>query len=109
MSGEVLATVRKKALWDFTVGCSQKGPIWRTKSVKGTGGSVVTFSNLMDLHDPWGEPVAPSWVPDPNGPLQTLPHKMVNKGGLSTVPPTPQRIYRLTHMYTYSHPRHRCP
>ena len=35
------------------------------------------FPNLMGRLGPWEEPVTPSWVPDPEGPL--LHHEVVNR------------------------------
>ena len=109
------------ACWGALSHCQDKGPVgaslWAAperahledQAHKGHWGFSGYFSNLMDLHDPWGQPVAPSWVPDPHSPLQTMPHEVVSKGALSTAPPTPQHTHRLTRVYTHSHPRHRCP
>lgn len=81
----------------------------------------------MGLLDPWEEPVALSWVPNPDTPsLQTIPTKgganEMQRGwagasivvpllsgkmvpeGKGAVRPNRDILYRLTHMYTPPHP-----
>lgn len=54
----------------FPGGCPREAPIRRTK-LRGW----QLFPYLMGLLDPCEEPVAPSWVPDPDIPLQIIPTK----------------------------------